>query len=305
MAEWIFMDLEWNTTYYRSREGERLPFHELLEVAAIKVNPLTGAMLDSYHNYIRPTVGKKLASRTYRILPYEREELSALLSDAPGFVDMGPEFLHWCGEAPIFVEWGNNDVEVLLSNFAFHRLSLDPGWKCEYYDLQYVYQRLKGESLGCQPSLESVVEELGLSTGLDFHSAWNDTYYTVLVYQALLDKHESLTLFRRPPKRKGPPPLWEMELGVTQGRWSCKNLPEIQTPHCPLCGEALTKPRWLRTAPGEQVSRLRCRNHRRLYMAITTQRAPEGWEGKAALYKDAGPVAERYRKALRKMADKP
>ena len=35
MSELIFLDLEWNTTFYRSRTGERLPFHELIEVAAI------------------------------------------------------------------------------------------------------------------------------------------------------------------------------------------------------------------------------------------------------------------------------
>ena len=35
MAELIFLDLEWNTTFYRSRTGERLPFPELIEVAAI------------------------------------------------------------------------------------------------------------------------------------------------------------------------------------------------------------------------------------------------------------------------------
>ena len=37
MSELIFLDLEWNTTFYRSRSGERLPFHELIEVAAIKI----------------------------------------------------------------------------------------------------------------------------------------------------------------------------------------------------------------------------------------------------------------------------
>ena len=30
MSELIFLDLEWNTTFYRSRSGERLPCHELI-----------------------------------------------------------------------------------------------------------------------------------------------------------------------------------------------------------------------------------------------------------------------------------
>ena len=37
MSELIFLDLEWNTAFYRNHEGVRVPFHELLEIAAIKV----------------------------------------------------------------------------------------------------------------------------------------------------------------------------------------------------------------------------------------------------------------------------
>ena len=67
MAELIFLDLEWNTTFYRGKDGQRLPFHELLEVAAMKVDQETGAMEDSFHSYIHPTVGRKIDNRTYQI----------------------------------------------------------------------------------------------------------------------------------------------------------------------------------------------------------------------------------------------
>ena len=88
MSELIFLDLEWNTTFYRSRTGERLPFHELIEVAAIKVEKDTGAMLDSFHSYICPKASRKIENRTYRLLPYERGELQELLYAAPGFLDL-------------------------------------------------------------------------------------------------------------------------------------------------------------------------------------------------------------------------
>lgn len=299
MAELIFLDLEWNTTFYRDRSGERVPFHELLEVAAMKVDQGTGAMLDSFHSYVHPKASRKIEGRTYRLLPYGREELRALLADAPGFLDLGPAFLHWCGPAPVFVEWGNNDVEVLLQNFSYHRLSFDADWKYEYFDLQYIYQKLTEGDLGCQPSLEKAVTDLGLDMELDFHSAWNDTYYTILVYQALLDRFENMSLFRRPPRRKGPLPLWEKELGVFDTRWACKNQREVSSPRCPLCGEPIAAGRWIRTSPTEQVLRGKCREHRRLYMAVTVTKEDDRWVGKAAIYKEAGPVAERYRKALR------
>ncbi len=303
MAVLIFLDLEWNTTFYRSKSGERVPFHELIEVAAMKVEQATGAMLDSFHSYIHPKASRKLESRTYRLLPYEREELRSLLADAPGFLDLGPEFLHWCGPDPVFVEWGSNDVEVLLANFAFHKLSFDADWKCEYFDLQYMYQKLIEGSLGCQPSLEKAVTELGIEADLDFHSAWNDTYYTIMVYQSMLDRVEGLTMFHRPPKQKGLPPLWEMELAGFETRWGCKNVKELQQPLCPLCRQPLLAGRWVRTLPGEQVVRCKCREHRRLYLAVTVEKDGCQWSGKAAIYKDAGPVAERYRKVVRKMQE--
>ena len=304
MSQLIFLDLEWNTTFYRSRQGERLPFHELIEVAAIKVEASTGAMLDSFHSYVRPQVGRKIENRTYRLLPYEREELQELLADAPGFLDLGPAFLRWCGPSPVFVEWGMNDVEVLLKNFEFHRLSFDADWSCEYYDLQYIYQKLCQEEMGCQPSLEKAVIELGMDTDLDFHSAWNDTYYTVLVYQTLLDRFPDFALFHRPPKRHGPVPLWELDLGVHDTRWACKNRLEVARPACPLCGQPLSLGRWVRTTPTEQVQRCRCQEHRRLYLAITAQPQGRQWSARAAIYKDAGPIAERFHKTCRKLRDK-
>ena len=300
MAVLIFLDLEWNTTFYRDRTGERVPFHELIEVAAMKVEQSTGAMLDSFHSYIHPKASRRIESRTYRLLPYGREELSALLTDAPGFLDLGPAFLHWCGPDPVFVEWGNNDVEVLLANFAFHRLSFDEDWKCEYFDLQYMYQKLIEDSMGCQPSLEKAVTELGIETDLDFHSAWNDTYYTVLVYQALLDRFEGLTMFHRPPKRKGSLPLWEEELGSHETRWACKNRREVMCPVCPLCGEAMLTSRWVRTTPTEQVRRCRCEEHRRMYLAVTVEQEETLWTAKAAIYKEGSAAAGRYREAVRK-----
>ena len=304
MPELIFLDLEWNTTFYRNKAGERLPFHELIEVAAMKVEQGTGVMLDSFHSYIHPKASRKIESRTYRLLPYGREELRELLADAPGFLDLGPAFLRWCGKDPVFVEWGNNDVEVLLKNFEFHRLSFDADWKCKYFDLQYVYQKLVDGDLGCQPSLEKAVTDLGMETDLDFHSAWNDTYYTVLVYQTMLDRFEGMSLFHKPPKQKGLLPLWELDLGTYDTRWACKNRREVSQPVCPLCGQSLSAGRWIRTTPTEQVLRCKCREHRRLYVTVTAQREGDRWSGKVSIYKDAGPIAERYRKICRKIQEK-
>ena len=304
MAELIFLDLEWNTAFYRNHEGQRVSFHELIEVAAMKVDQATGAMVDSFHSYVHPKVSRRIESRTYRLLPYDREELRQLLADAPTFLDLGPEFLHWCGPEPVFIEWGNNDVDVLMKNFEYHRLSFDSDWSCTYFDLQYMYQKLYGGDLGCQPSLEKAVLELGMDTDLDFHSAWNDTYYTVMVYQHMLDAFEDLTLFNKPPTQRGLPPLWELELGTFDTRWACKNREEISRPTCPICGEVLSGGRWVRTTPTEQVLRSRCKEHRRLYLAITAQKEGSLWNSKLAVYKDAGPVAERYRKTCRKMQEK-
>ena len=304
MPELIFLDLEWNTAFYHNREGERVSFHELIEVAAMKVDQATGVMLDSFHSYVHPKVSRRIENRTYRLLPYEREELTRLLADAPTFLDLGPDFVHWCGNNPVFIEWGNNDVDVLMKNFEFHRLSFDQGWSFTYFDLQYMYQKLFEGDLGCQPSLEKAVVALGMDTELDFHSAWNDTYYTVMVYQHLLDRFENLTLFNKPPKQRGIPPLMELELGTFETRWACKNRQEILNPTCPLCGEPLGPGRWLRTTPTEQVLRCRCKEHRRLYLAVTAQREGELWSSKLSVYKDAGPVAERYRKTYHKLHDK-
>ena len=302
MSELIFLDLEWNTAFCYNRKGERVPFHELLEIAAIKVEQDTGAMLDSFHSYIRPKASRKIGFHTYDVLPYSPEELDGLLSDAPCFLDLGPDFLHWCGPSPVFIEWGNNDVEVLLSNFKFHNLSFDTGWKCEYFDLQYIYQQLCTGDRGCQPSLEKAVTDLELDTDLDFHSAWNDTYYTIMVYQTMMDRCAEFSLFRRPPKHKGPVPLWELDLGIFDGRWTCKNHQAVLNILCPTCGQPLNSSRWIRTTPTEHVLRCYCPEHGRLYFALTVEEELDHrWHAQLACYKDAGQIAERYHKTCHRL----
>ena len=143
-----------------------------------------------------------------------------------------------------------------------------------------------------------------METDLDFHSAWNDTYYTVLVYQTMLDRFEGMSLFHKPPKQKGLLPLWELDLGTYDTRWACKNRREVCQPVCPLCGQNLSAGRWIRTTPTEQVLRCKCREHRRLYVTVTAQREGDRWSGKVSIYKDAGPIAERYRKICRKIQEK-
>ena len=39
-------------------------------------------------------------------------------------------------------------------------------------------------------------------------------------------------------------------------------------------------------------------------MAVTSQREGQQWVGRAAIYKDAGPIADRYRKTCRKLQEK-
>ena len=59
----------------------------------------------------------------------------------------------------------------------------------------------------------------------------------------------------------------------------------------------------MRTTPTEQVLRCKCLEHRRLYMAVTVEKDGRQWAAKAAIYKEAGPIAERYRKTVRKLQE--
>ena len=59
----------------------------------------------------------------------------------------------------------------------------------------------------------------------------------------------------------------------------------------------------MRTTPTEQVLRCKCLEHRRLYLALTIEKDGRGWAAKGAIYKEAGPIAERYRKTVRKLQE--
>ena len=98
MAELIFLDLEWNTTFYRGKDGQRLPFHELLEVAAMKVDQATGAMEDSFHSYITPRWAGRSTTAPTACFPTAGRSCGSCWTTPPPFWTWGPAFLHWCGE---------------------------------------------------------------------------------------------------------------------------------------------------------------------------------------------------------------
>ena len=132
MSELIFLDLEWNTTFYRNRQGERLPFHELIEVAAIKVEASSGAMLDSFHSYVRPKVSRKIENRTYRLLPYGREELRKIRGVGPKVAECVLLYgFHKTQCFPLDV-WMKRAMAVLLPGFTPEDLGPHAGIAQQY-----------------------------------------------------------------------------------------------------------------------------------------------------------------------------
>lgn len=197
---YIVFDLEWNQCPDgKQHENPALPF-EILEIGAIKLNS-EKEITDRFHEYIRPTVYRRLHHKTQEILHLSSDRLNR----ADTFDQVIQRFQKWCGEDAAFCTWGSLDLLELQRNMRFHNVSNFFPFPLKYYDIQKLFS-LAFEDGKSRKTLEYAVDFLSLEKSIPFHEALSDAHYTALVMRHMTDEQIhtwfSIDYFRNPKKRK-------------------------------------------------------------------------------------------------------
>lgn len=245
---YIVFDLEWNQSP-RGKAGERagLPF-EIIEIGAVRLDEDRN-ILDSFSEYIRPRVYRKLHHKTQEILHLDPKELA----EARSFKEVIEDFFRWCGEDCRMCTWGSMDLTELQRNLHFFRQKNPFPRPLFYYDVQKLFS-LAFEDGKSRRSLKDAVEYLGLEEDIPFHRALDDTLYTARILQKIdmeaVGQYISVDYFRLPQKA-------EEELHLVFDRYA-KDVSrrfatreqamadkKITSTKCYLCGRSLRKKvRW-------------------------------------------------------------
>ena len=175
---YIVFDLEWNQSSEKSNRDLGLPF-EILEIGAVKLNRRM-KVIDKFEVVIKPQIYHYIHYITTKIIHLTREELE---NGKPFPIAMN-EFLEWCGKDYILCIWGTSDITELQRNMMYYGMDMLANGPLEYYDIQKFFS-IAYEDGKKRRALETAVDFLGIEKDIPFHRAYDDAYYTAMVFKRI------------------------------------------------------------------------------------------------------------------------
>jgi len=244
----VFFDIEWN------HGCDHIPLDEILQIGAVRTDPQTGKIADTFNVYIRPLVHGELGVKAREVLDIQ------MFSNAEfTFPKAFDAFLQWCGEDRALATWGNSDIEVLRRNCAY--------WKIPFPELEAVYdiQASFSAVLGTQQrvALYRAAEYCGIPDCFDCHDALCDAVYTAVIREwipadrllpgALPKRLERLSREEFVQRRKRVGPFMSDEAALNSG--------DSRSVECPLCGRRLWINAWHHQVPRKYFADVCCPEH--------------------------------------------
>ncbi len=174
-AHYIVIDLEatcWNDD---SRRGDG----EIIEIGAVRMNRATGAILDEFQTFVRPTRYPRLSDFCIRLTSITQADVDS----APTFSAALAEFTAWIGASTTatFCSWGALDRFLLRQACQFHRVEFP--FDDEYINVKPAFSDVfTGRGVSMERALE-IAEIAPVGTR---HRAIDDARNAALLWQCVL-----------------------------------------------------------------------------------------------------------------------
>lgn len=178
---YIVLDLEWNQCPDgKSNENSELAF-EIVELGAVKLDE-NRKEIGSFHEYVSPTVYRRLHRITRDIINVTMEELD----QGDKFNLVAERFFNWCkkGGEYRFATWGSMDLTELQKNCAYFKVNYKFPFPFIYFDLQKLFSICYDDGKS-RISLEAATEQMQIEVKDNFHSAITDAQYTAAVFEKM------------------------------------------------------------------------------------------------------------------------
>lgn len=173
----IVLDMEWNQPLSMDsplaiRLCTLLPF-EIIQIGAVRLED--GAQFKAtcclqQYKVLSPRISKLTGITKQDVKKGER------------FQDAMERFQEFCGEDPILLTWGFNDIPILRQNLSFYHLS--PDFTRNYYNLQIMFNQ-QFDPGNLVRGLSYAVDFFQLEVSDSYHDGLNDAAYTAAVAEHL------------------------------------------------------------------------------------------------------------------------
>lgn len=250
---YIVFDMEWNQPAcadqpQRGANGVRLS-GEIMQIGAVRLAP-DGSVADSFSMCVHPRFYKRLNRRVRELTGITKE----MLADAPDFPEVCAAFATFCGEHPILLTWGYDDIPMLKQNMT--AWGLDTSLCADFYNLQTVFNAQTDGGKG-QRSLAYAMEYYGIAPEFEAHDALHDAYHTALV-AAHLDLGAGLSDYGGDPGTLWEHPVENGRFGPYKSKRDAFADTELTLPRCPTCGAVLQTEKWVAKGGGSYITVAHC-----------------------------------------------
>ncbi len=250
---YIVFDMEWNQPMcaqqpQKGANGVRLS-GEIMQIGAVRLDG-SGQVADSFSMCVRPRFYKRLNKRVRELTGITKE----MLQGAEEFPAVCAAFEQFCGESPILLTWGYDDVPMLRQNMT--AWGLDTALCENFYNLQTVFNAQTDGGKG-QRSLAYAMEYFGISPEFEAHDALHDAYHTALV-ASHLNLAEGLSDYGGDPGTLWEHPVANAKFGPYSSKQAAFDDEALTVPLCPTCGAPLDTERWVSKGGGYYMTLAHC-----------------------------------------------
>lgn len=301
----IVLDMEWNQPWPGSPSSKKvLPVAirgEIIQIGAVRLSP-AGADMEEFQIMITPKVYRHLNRRVSKLTGIKENRLRA---EGIPFVRAMEQFRTWCGEEPVFLTWGFDDIGILRENLQLY--GQDTAWVERWYNAQMIFNA-QTDGSNSQKALKTALETFQIEPSRPAHDALGDAYHTALICQRLdmqrgiaeydqaVRSHENGFHGAELPgclERKVFRDYADKREALTAMAGS-ENL-------CPVCGRQMLGSRWF-AQPGHRYMDLAtCAEHGKFLIRVRLSAQPDGTVRVSRLtYEATSEAAEVYARRAQK-----
>lgn len=179
---YIVLDMEWNQPWPGSPSAKKtlsVPIRgEIIQIGAVRMTA-DGHPADEFQVMVAPKVYRHLNRRVSKLTGIKE---SRLRDEGIPFPEAMEQFQSWCGEDPVFLIWGFDDIGILRENLTL--FNLDPSWTEKWYNAQMIFNA-QTDGSNSQKALKTAMEIFEIEASRPAHDALGDAYHTALVCEKL------------------------------------------------------------------------------------------------------------------------
>lgn len=302
---YVVLDMEWNQPWPGSPSSKKvLPVTirgEIIQIGAVRLDE-EGNPGDEFQIMVAPKYYRRLNRRVSKLTGIKEARLR---EEGVPFPEAMELFRHWCGENPVFLTWGFDDIGILRENLQL--FSLDTDWTEQWYNAQMIFNA-QTDGSNSQKALKTAMETFEIQASRPAHDALGDAYHTALICQRL-DLERGIAEYDQ-AVRSHENGFHGAELPGCLDRKVFRNYADRQQAlaamagcenRCPVCGAQMLGSRWF-AQPGHRYMDLAtCAEHGKFLIRVRLSVQPDDTVRVSRLtYEATSEAAQAYARRVQK-----